>query len=530
VRISLAGVGKGFGAHTVLSDVTFALGPRARVGLVGPNGVGKSTLLRIVARLETPDRGTVAYDPPSLTVGYLPQEPGARAGETAGAFLERRAGLAQAEHDLEAAAAALASGEDDAAERYEHALARLVSLGGGDFAARARALLRELELEIPLDAAAVHLSGGQLARLSLASVLLSRFDVLLLDEPTNDLDVDGLARLERYLDQVPAALVIVSHDRALLDRVVERVVEIEPQTRRAVAYAGGWSDYVRRRDEARRAAYAAFEQARTRRRELTALLSTRRNEARTQGAGLGERSGGADRRGTHALRTKVRQAERQLERNELPDKPFEPWELQLGFRPQARLSETVVALDGATAVRGAFTLGPLDLDLAPGDRLSVSGRNGSGKSTLLAMLDGTLPLTGGRRTVGRGTVIGALGQGRDGLAGEAPLLEAVCGRTGLAAVEARTLLAKFGLGAEDVGRACATLSPGERTRALLACLQTLGVNTLVLDEPTNHLDLEAIEQLEQALAAFDGTLVVATHDRRFLEAIGLTRSLALPLQ
>jgi ATPase subunit of ABC transporter with duplicated ATPase domains len=526
MRVSLAAVTKGFGSHIVLSDVSLGVGPRSRIGLVGPNGVGKSTLLRVLAGLEEPDAGTVAYDPPTLTIGYLPQEPETRQGETLRGLLERRTGVAEAERELTAAAEALAAGEN-AGDRYERALARFLVLGGADFDARARTVLAGLGLDIELERDASRLSGGQAARASLAAILLSRHDVLLLDEPTNDLDFDGLSRLERFLDEVDAALVVVSHDRALLGRVVTRIVEIEPGTHRANEYAGGWSDYVERRDADRRAAYARFDEARERRNELAELLARRRTEARSQGAGLGEKTGGADRRGTNALRTKVRQAERLLTRNELPDKPFEPWRLRLtldaGTRPGGRL----LLLTGARAVRGSFSLGPLDLDLVPGERLSIAGPNGSGKSTLLAMLTGALPLSDGDRQVGRAVSIGVLGQGRETYGGNASLLDVFIRETALERGEARTLLAKFGLGVDHVARSCASLSPGERTRAHLAELQAREVNVLVLDEPTNHLDVEAIEQLEEALGAYDGTIVVVSHDRRFLEALAPTREVDL---
>ena len=200
----------------------------------------------------------------------------------------------------------------------------------------------------------------------------------------------------------------------------------------------------------------------------------------------------------------MRQAERLLERNELPEKPFEPWELRLSLRAGSRLSQHVLSLDGAVGRRGDFELGPVDLDLVPGERLSIVGRNGAGKSTLLGMLLGEVPLVAGERSIGRSTVIGAIGQDRAAFAGDAALVDEFVARTGTPRVEARTLLAKFGLGAEHVTRACSDLSPGERTRAHLAELQARGVNLLVLDEPTNHLDLEAVEQLENALADYDG--------------------------
>ena len=526
MRIQLAEVSKGFGAQNVLDQVALTIGPRARLGLVGPNGAGKTTLLRLLADLDVPDSGSVTRAPPSLAVGYLAQEREPAGDETLLAFLERRTRVAAAAKELEDAASALA--RDPRGEtRYSDALELFLALGGGDFEARARSTCAELGLQLAPDHAAAALSGGERARADLAAILLSRFDVLLLDEPTNDLDFDGLERLERFVASYTGALVVVSHDRAFLDRTVDRIASIEPHTGLVREWAGGWSEYELARDAERAAALDRFEQAQLRRRKLKELLSTRRTEARSRGASLGKVTGGADRRATHALETKVRQAERLLERNELPEKPFEPWELKISLRAGERVGDHVLELRGAAAARGTFRLGPLDVDIAPGERVSITGRNGIGKSTLLGMLLGTIPLVAGERFVGRRTVIGAIGQERDTYAGGTLLLHEFGSRSGLPHAETRTLLAKFGLGVDHVGRACATLSPGERTRAHLAELQARGINVLVLDEPTNHLDLEAVEQLETALTEYDGTLVVVSHDRRFLERVAPTRELKL---
>jgi ATPase subunit of ABC transporter with duplicated ATPase domains len=532
VRARLTGVTKSHGAQVVLENASLEVGPRARIGLVGPNGVGKSTVLRLLAGEEAPDAGVVALDPPQATVAHLRQEPERRPGETLRARLARLTGVAAAELELEAAADALARDADTTravSDRYDVALARFLALGGGDLDASAASTCARVGLGVDLDRVFDGLSGGEAARVSLAAVLLVKADLLLLDEPTNDLDTDGLAQLEAFVDGFPGAIVLVSHDRAFLDRTVGRIAEIDPRSHAIVEWAGGWSDYARRRDEARHAAYAHYADARERRRELTTLLSTRRTEAHGRGAGLGEKSGGADRRGTNALRTKVRQAEKLLERNPLPEKPFEPWELRLELHSTGRLPTPVARLAGAVVERGGFRLGPVDLELQPGERLAVTGPNGAGKSTLVRALLGELELSRGSREIGRGVVVGVIGQERTGYASPQPLLHEFTGRTGPDAVHARTLLAKFGLGAAHVLRACNTLSPGERTRAHLAELQAAGVNLLVLDEPTNHLDLEAVEQLEQALARWDGALVVVSHDRRFLEAVAPTRTLALPV-
>ena len=523
MRVTLAGVTKGFGAHTVLEDVTLTIGPHSRLGLVGPNGVGKSTLLGIVAGLEEPDAGTVTRAPADLAVGYLPQEPDARAGETLLAYLARRTGVDAAERELEARASALAHGESTE-DAYAAALERFLHLGGADLERRAHRTCAALGLPVGLEREKSSLSGGERARAALAAILLARFDLFLLDEPTNDLDYDGLDRLERWVHGLDAALVVVSHDREFLDRTVTRIADIEPGSKRVREWAGGWTEYEAARAEARRAAHASYEEAKARRRRLAELAAKRRAEAR-QGDSLGKRTGGADRRATRALMTKVRQAERLLGRNEAPEKPFEPWELRLSLETGQRPGDLVLALEAAVAQRGSFRLGPVDLDVRPGERIAVSGPNGSGKSTLLALVLGEVPLASGRRLVGRRTTIGTVDQARPG--GESPILEVFADRAGVSPEAARTLLAKFGLGADEVLRPERSLSPGERTRRRLAELQAGLANLLVLDEPTNHLDLEAVEQLEVALAGYDGAVILVSHDRRFLERVEPTREIRL---
>jgi ATPase subunit of ABC transporter with duplicated ATPase domains len=521
LRVSLAGVVRSFGARTVLDHVDLTLAPQSRLGVVGPNGAGKSTLLRLLAGLEVPDEGIVERTPQTLTVGYLPQEHDRAEGETLLGYLGRRTGVADAQAALERHTA-----EWDA-DAYAAALERYLALGGADLEARARAVCAELGLPVALEQETATLSGGEAARAGLAAILLSRYDLLLLDEPTNDLDYDGLDRLERFVAAFAGGLAVVSHDRVFLDRTVTRIAEIDPWTGSVHEYAGGWSDYAAARDRQRERHYAAFEHAQERRREVEALLHARRNQARAGGGFLAKATGGSDRRGTKALSGKVRQAARALDRVEQVGKPYEPWRLHLSLAPAQRAGERVAALVDVVGERGTFRLGPVDLDLAPGERVAVTGANGSGKTTLLALLLGELEPSAGTRSVGRSTVTGVLDQRRTAYHGAEPLLATFVARTGVRPGEARTLLAKFNLGAEQVSRRCETLSPGERTRAQLAELMARGVNLLVLDEPTNHLDLEAIEELETALGAYDGTLVVVSHDRRFLEAVAPTRSIRL---
>jgi ATPase subunit of ABC transporter with duplicated ATPase domains len=533
------------GSFTVLDAVDVSIGPRTRLGVVGPNGVGKTTLLRLLARLDQPDRGSIVAAPPALRVGYLPQEP-ERGDETLFAFLARRTGVADAEAGLERAATALATAGDDhaVADAYSTALDGYLDSGGPDLDARARSVLADLGLpEHLLDVPTAALSGGQAARASLAAILLSRFDVFLLDEPTNDLDFAGLSRLEQFLDDLPGGVVVVSHDRAFLERTVARVLELDEHTRSATEFGGGWAGYLDARSTARRHAEEDYATYRSERSRLEQRALTQK-EWSVQGKGKAKRDPNEKDKFIRQFKVatsekqaaKAKITERALARLDPVEKPWEGWDLRFQVASAPRSGDVVMRLRGAVVERGSFTLGPVDLEIGWGERVAIVGPNGSGKTTLLLALLGRLPLVAGERWMGPGVVVGEMDQARAGFSGGASLLDVFMAEVGMAEVgmagtgllvpEARSLLAKFGLGAEHVMRPSGSLSPGERTRAVLAGFSALGVNCLVLDEPTNHLDLPAIEQLEQALDSYDGTLLVVSHDRRLLETIELTRAVS----
>ncbi len=358
-------------------------------------------------------------------------------------------------------------------------------------------------------------SGGQEARAALAELLRGAPDVLLLDEPTNDLDFAGLAWLERSLASHPGSLVVVSHDRAFLDRTVARVVELDEWTRGTTEYSGGWSDYEAERERRRERHYRRWE---------SSVAERRRIEAQERRMADWERRGYGQGRKKKKSKDVKRTYAAKLARVEVVEKPYEPWELQLSLGSASRSGDVVLRLEHAVVERRSFRLGPLDLEIGWGDRVAIAGPNGSGKTTLLDALLGRRPLAAGTRVLGAGVVLGELEQDRAALTRLQTLLEIF---RDFEEGTARTLLAKFGLGADDVLRPSASLSPGERTRAALALLTARGVNCLVLDEPTNHLDVEAIEELERALAGYDGTVILVTHDRRFLEAFAPGRTIEL---
>jgi ATPase subunit of ABC transporter with duplicated ATPase domains len=521
------------GGARILVEVSLSVAGGQRLGVVGANGIGKSTLLRVLAGLEVPDAGRIERVPARTSVGLLPQEPDARPDENLRAYLWRRTGVQAASNDLDAWTARLAQ-DTGVAEEYSESLDRYLALGGADLDGRIGQVIADVGLPADrLDVSMTALSGGQAARAALAAILLGRFDVLLLDEPTNNLDFAGLELLERFVTSTPSAVVVVSHDREFLDRTVDRILEIEDEHHRGVEYAGGWTEYVERKGLARRQGYARFEEYVAKRKELR-TRAQRQRQWSVQGAAKVKRSGETDKFIRHfktassqKQASKARATERAIERLGRVDKPWEGWELRMQLAPTARSGDVVARLDGALVERGAFRLGPLDLEVRWQERIAILGPNGSGKTTLLHALLGDVPLAEGRRWVGPGVTFGTVDQARAGFAADAVLLDGFTTLSGLDATAARSLLAKFALGADHVARRVRELSPGERSRAELAALMATGVNCLVLDEPTNHLDLAAIEQLEQALDDFAGTLLVVSHDRRFLDALRSDRVVEL---
>ena len=528
-------VARGVRAETadrvLFEDLDLTVPTTARIGVVGANGAGKSTLLRILAGDAPPATGTVVRTPADLTVGVLPQEPERDAGETARAWVLRRTGVTAAEAEFLAAAEALGVESGPAVEhRYDVAFSTWTRLGCADADDRLAEVAHGLRLPARvLDEPTAHLSGGEAARVSLAALLLSRFEVLLLDEPTNNLDLDGLDRLEGFVSQFGGGLVIVSHDRAFLERTIRSVVDLTPDGVRH--FDGGWQAYLAERERLHRLAVEAHEGYVDARDRLKGQAQTQRewaDKGRLQAKRT--RANEADKniyqgkiQGVEKRHAAASRAEKALERLEVVEKPWEGWDLRFTIASADRAGARVLSWDEATVAFPNVTIGPFTEEIAWGERVHLAGPNGSGKSTLLAAALGRQQLTSGDAHLGPAVVVGEIGQQRDAIAGDP--LRWLMDRSGLAISEARSLLAKFGVAAEHLARPVESWSTGERTRAHLALLQARGVNLVVLDEPTNHLDLEAIEQVEQALAEYDGTIVVVSHDRQFVEALAPSRTI-----
>jgi ATPase subunit of ABC transporter with duplicated ATPase domains len=534
--LTAKGLAAGHAGRLLFSGLDLVIVPGEITGLVGANGAGKSTLLRILAGLVQPDQGEAGLSPPAATVGYLSQEPERRPDENVNGFIARRTGVARAQQDLDEATALLVEEKPGADDVYATALERWLALGGADLEERAAAVFTTLGL--PADAGSevmTSLSGGQAARVNLASLLMSRYDVFLLDEPTNDLDIAGLEILEGFVRGLRAGTVLVSHDRAFLERTVHRVLELDLAQQQVRLYGGGYLAYLAERQIAREHARESYEKYADTRAGLQERMRTQIGWA---DKGVRQARAKATDNDKHILHRqvarseklagKVKATERMLDRLDVVAEPRKEWQLKMEIAAAPRSGTVAATLRDAVIERGGFRLGPVSLQVNWADRIAITGPNGAGKSTLIGALLGRLPLVSGHASLGSGIQVGEVDQARSLFDGELPLLEAFSAQVpSLLADDIRTLLAKYGLVAGHVLRPASSLSPGERTRAALALLQARGVNLLVLDEPTNHLDLPAIEQLEGALETYPGTFLLVTHDRRMLEAVAVTRRIAV---
>ena len=537
VAKNLAG---GFAHRTLFEGLDVTVAPGDVIGVVGANGAGKSTLLRILAGDLEPLEGSVSAAPVDAFVGWLPQEHERVVGETVGAYIARRIGCTAATAAMDRAATALSDPDRhdgvDPAEVYSAALDHWLATGAADLDDRMPGVLADLGLDPvvvqPDSTLMTALSGGQAARVGLAALKLSRFDIALLDEPTNDLDLDGLARLEDFVRDLRGGVVLVSHDREFLARSVTRVLELDLAQNTTMVFGGGYDSYLEEREVNRRHRREEYEEFADKKADLVSRARTAR-EWSSQGVRNAIRKAPdndkirrrAATESSEKQAQKVRQMESRIARMDEVAEPRKEWALQFTIAAAPRSSSVVATLDNAVVRQGDFVLGPVSLQVDAGERIGVTGPNGAGKSTLLRLLLGRRQPDEGRASLGASVAIGEIDQARAEFTGPERLVDRFEQKVpAWTTADVRTLLAKFGLRSDHVERPVDELSPGERTRAGLALLQARGTNVLVLDEPTNHLDLPAIEQLEQALESYDGALLLITHDRRMLQNVRVDRS------
>ncbi|MBV8859299.1 MAG: ABC-F family ATP-binding cassette domain-containing protein [Acidobacteria bacterium] len=507
----LTDVYKSYGAQDVLRGASLQVNPGEHVGLVGRNGAGKTTLFRLVTGEESPDRGDVVRAR-GVKLGLLEQhvdfEPGTTVHEAALAAFGQLQSIEHEMHELEHRMAEAGEDLDAVLERYSDLQHEFERQGGFEYAARAEAILQGLGFERDTWATPCEiLSGGQKNRLGLARLLLAEPDVLLLDEPTNHLDVAAVEWLEEFLAAYKSAYVIISHDRYFLDRACTRIVEVE--LGKAVSYKGNYSHFLVEREEQREIQQRAYENQR----HLIAKTEEfiRRNLA-------GQKTKQAKSRRTMLAKLERVEAVR-------PDAPQGNFQLQKVERAGAYV---LTVKEVSVGYPGKLLASDIDFVLKRGECLGIIGPNGSGKTTFIKTVLGKLPQLAGEIRLGTNVSVGYYAQQLDDLDERNEIIMELrrVAPSSATAGELRGFLARFLFTGDDVYKHVRDLSGGEKGRLALAKLIYSNVNVLVLDEPTNHLDIPSREALEEALDAYDGTIITISHDRYFLDRVA-TQILAL---
>jgi ATP-binding cassette, subfamily F, member 3 len=532
--LRVSSLSKSFGADSVLRDVSFVLGPGRRAGLVGPNGSGKSTLLRLLAGDLSPDSGSVWIDP-SSRVAYLPQYPLDELDLSVRQSLLRGAGRVGGLYERVAELERFMAGAGERlVERlmpeYAEAQEEFERLGGYELEARMEEVVAGLDLDVrDIEAPVSVLSGGNKTKLSLARLLLSGAQILLLDEPTNYLDLPAVLWLERFIEEGNRSYIIVSHDRRFLDRTVNDILELDPASHTLRQWAGTYSEYEHaRRVEAEKQAEAYRDQQERIERVEEDIRRTKEQARKIE---TRVRSGpGADvkRRYAKKVAKKAKARERRLEKAreaQTVDKPRLTWGLHLADLGQEPIVDDRMVLEVRDLYAGyeeRAVLTGVDLSIRGQDRVALLGENGSGKSTLLRCIAGDVPYQGTVR-LGASVHPGVLSQEGDELPLERSVLDVLRARTEMYEDEARTYLHKFLFSGDEVSKPVRALSYGQRAKLALAILVLSDANFLVLDEPTSHMDIPALEAIEAALAAYQGPLLLVSHDRAFIERVGINR-------
>lgn len=559
--LNVSHVFKSYGVTTILDDISFVLNRGERAGLVGVNGAGKTTLLRIIAGVESPDKGSARLDA-HATLGYLPQGQQLDDALTLDALVRQSVSeWSSAQQEMDTLAEQL---ERDAANAallavYSHAAARFEELGGYGVETRIEEVLRGLGLDsVPRDLSIGKLSGGQRTRAGLARLLIAEPSLLLLDEPTNHLDVEALEWLERFIQGYAGAALIVSHDRVFLDNTVSQILELDDVSHHLTVYHGDYSDYDLAKARERAQQWSAYQDQQI---ELARLADAARQ---IRGIAKFRKGGKADTndkfaKGFFANRGKATVARakhlekriEQIETNEKIEKPKPGYALKLDFGEMPRSGQMVLSLEEvgytfddrpqktddrpqttdsdlpsavssrslANRPRSSFLLRDVNVLLRHGERIALVGANGTGKSTLLKIIVGELQPSEGTVRLGANVRIGYMPQEQETLNASQTPLALIRSLMPVDETDARHFLHFFMFERDEVFTPIGSLSYGERARLILAKLVSEKSNLLVLDEPINHLDIPSRERFEAALDAFPGTILVAAHDRAFIDRL-----------
>jgi ATP-binding cassette subfamily F protein 3 len=514
---------KSYGITPVLSNISFAINPGEKIALVGPNGCGKTTLLRILAGQEHADSGSYQFNPPDLSVGYLPQGSSFNADDTFADYIRRAEGdLPGLSLQLEELAGQLMRSPQNVSlqQHYDAVLSQIEECSSA--AASAPAVLASLGLDhLPGDLPLSALSGGQKTRLGLAGILLTNPRLLLLDEPTNHLDFEMLDWLENWLLHSRCAVLVVSHDRAFLDHVAQTILELDATTHTLKAYTGNYSDYLDQKENERNKQWAEYRDqemeirrmkqdiARTKQQSLKVELSTTPRQPGIRRI--------AKKVAKKAL-SREKKLDRYIESDERVDKPHDSWQMKMDFASAHESGRDVLILENLSiGYAQTNILSNLNAVLRYGERAALVGPNGCGKTTLLRTAAGSLPVLSGRCRLGANVIPGYITQEQEELDSGFNALTTFQRSTSLNETDSRAFLHKYLFSSDDVFTPVGSLSYGQRARLALACLVARGCNFLLLDEPLNHLDLPSRAQFEQALTDFEGTILTVVHDRYFIQ-------------
>jgi ATP-binding cassette subfamily F protein 3 len=504
--ISIQRLHKFFGEKDLFTDCELFIGPTDRIGLVGENGTGKTTLLKMLLGMETPNSGKI-MKPKDLRIGYLPQEVVQLSGTS---VLDHVMDVAQEFKWIEDEMTRISRGLERAeggdallglAKRQGHLLERFSHLGGYQLESRAKKILSGLGFDeagfnLPIES----LSGGWIMRASLARILLSAPDLILLDEPTNHLDLESLLWLEDYLTGVTSALLIISHDRVFLNRVVDRILEIHGC--KLISYAGSYDFYRGEKAKREEIQWAAYRKQRERIAQIQRFIE--KNRVRKDRA------------------KQVQSRIKMLEKMERIDPPQRSKSINFEFPAPPRTTKTVIELQGVSKSYGSHLVyRDVSLSILRGDRIAFLGPNGVGKTTLMRILAGDLDFEEGQRLISPSVRIAAFSQRQmEKLSPQNTVLEELLSVAGDQSLgKLRAVLGAFRFQDEDTTKRVSVLSGGEKSRLLLCKMLLAQANLLLLDEPTTHLDIPSNESLEEALRQYGGTLCIITHDRQLINSV-----------
>jgi ATP-binding cassette, subfamily F, member 3 len=516
--LSVNNLAKSFADQLIFQNVSFVVSPGERVGLIGPNGSGKTTLLRLIAAEDQPDRGSVFIDP-HTRVGYLRQ----------GLVYPIGCTLADALHDPRVDAAAeverlaMASSFDPVRlAEYQAALDRLEALGGYPDQSLRDNVLQNLGLDqVPLSVPVANLSGGQKTRLGLVKVLLGAPNLLLLDEPTNHLDLSMLNWLEDWLSDFNGAVLLVSHDRVFLDRSINRVVYLDPQTHTVRGYVGNYTAYLEQSLVERERQLDAYKQQEAEIRQMKQDIARTMEQSRSVERSTTPRQPNV-RRIARKVANKAKSREKKLDRyldaDDRVEKPKQGWQMKVDFGDLPESGKDVLRLEKVSVGYGErVLLHEVSLSIRQGERIALIGENGTGKSTLIKTIVGQVPSLEGEVRLGANVRVGYSAQEQDTLDPNSTPVESLRAVAVMTETEARSFLHFFLFTGDQPLTRNDRLSYGERARLMLALLVAQGCNFLILDEPINHLDIPSRTQFEKALTNFEGTVLAVVHDRYFIQ-------------